>query len=228
MLVLVPTPIGNLRDITLRALDVLKEASLIACEDTRHTKKLLMHYEISKPLISFHEHSTERDIEKILAPLKQGETVALVTDAGTPLLSDPGFPVVRAAIQHGIRVEALPGPFAAATALAGSGLAAESFSFFGFLPPKSAARRRKLEALAERPETLVFYESPYRAAKTMRDMADVLGAGREAVAARELTKKFEEYKRGTLGDLAAQFEKQEPKGELVFLVAGAGRKAVFS
>lgn len=227
MLYLVPTPIGNLRDITLRALDVLKAVDVIACEDTRHTHKLLAHYEIKKPVVSYHDHSGEEKTHELVARLEKGGTIALVSDAGMPLISDPGFPLVREAIRKGIRVEALPGPFAGVTALAASGLAAETFYFAGFLPPKSAARKRKLTDLIERPETLMFYESPYRVDKVLAEMAEIFG-DREAVVARELTKKFEEIVRGTLAELVPRFTDKTNKGEFVILVAGKDRKKVLS
>ena len=233
MLYLVPTPIGNLRDITLRALDVLKTADVIACEDTRRTRQLLTHFEIGGQngpralLLSLHDHSHPKRREEILAELAAGKTVALVTDAGMPLISDPGFPLVREAIQKGFCVQALPGAFAGVTALAASGLPAESFSFFGFLPPKSQGRRKKLTFLATREETLVFYESPYRLLKVLQDMRDVLGE-REAVVAREITKKFEEIVRGNISDLIAKFDKRKVLGEIVILVAGKNRKAVLA
>lgn len=223
MLYLVPTPIGNLRDITVRALDVLKEADVIVCEDTRQTAKLLNHYEIKKPLDSFHDHSGPLKLEKLIRDLEEGKTLALVSDSGTPVLSDPGFPLVRAAIQKGIRVEALPGPCAAITALTASGLPSESFSFFGFLPQKTAARQKKLAGLSESSETLIFYESPFRLIKALEDMKNTLG-DREAVVARELTKKFEEVARGYLSELIAHFSKKTVKGEIVLLVAGKDRK----
>jgi len=226
MLYLVPTPIGNLADITLRALDVLKQSSVIVCEDTRHTKRLLDHFGIEKNLESYHDHSAASKIGRILDLAAEHETVAYVTDAGMPLISDPGFPLVREALRRGIRVEALPGPFAGVTALAASGLATDSYIFSGFLPQKSGARQKKLLSLADREETLIFYESPYRLIKALQDMREVLG-DREAVVAREISKKFEEYKRGRLSQLVSAFETKEPKGEFVILAAGKGRKPVF-
>lgn len=212
---------------TLRALDTLKEADVIACEDTRQTKKLLAHYAIDKPLLSFHDHSEAGRIFDLIAVLKEGKKIALVTDSGMPLISDPGFPLLRQALREGIPVEALPGPSAFVTALAASGLPAESFSFLGFLPPKSSARKKALKNLAERHETLIFYESPYRLLKTLQEMKETLG-DREAVAARELTKKFEEYVRGKLSHVIAEFSKKKILGEFVILVAGRDRKSVFN
>ncbi len=227
MLYVVPTPIGNLRDITLRALDVLKEVDLILCEDTRQTQKLLDAHAIKKQLLSFHDHTSPEKLTRIAEDLAAGKKMALVSDGGMPVISDPGFPLVREALRRKVGVEALPGPSAVVTALAASGLPAESFSFFAFLPPKSAARRKKLAGLAEREETLIFYESPFRLLSTLGDMKEVLG-DREAVVARELTKKFEEYARGVLSGLIDQFSKKKVLGEIVILVSGHGRKKVFS
>jgi 16S rRNA (cytidine1402-2'-O)-methyltransferase len=225
MLYLVPTPIGNLRDITLRAVDVLKEVDMIACEDTRRTQKLLSYYKIEKPLVSFHEYTGKRRVEDLVNRLKEGKAIALVCDSGTPLISDPGFPLVREAIRCGIRIESLPGPSAVVTALAASGLSAVHYSFFAFLPAKSAARRKALERLSEREETLVFYESPFRLLQTLNEMKEIFG-DREAVVARELTKKFEEMSRGYLSELVEKFSKKKALGEMVILVAGKGQKEV--
>lgn len=225
MLTIVPTPIGNLRDITLRALDTLKEADFIVCEDTRQTQKLLTHYEIKKPLLSFHEHSPKSTVDKIISYIKEGKSIALVSDSGTPLISDPGFPVVREALRQGLQVQALPGASALTTALAAGGLAVNQFTFWGFLPQKSAARKKELQGLAEREDTLVFYESPFRLIKSLEDMKEVLG-DREAVVARELTKKFEEYQRGYLSELIQYFSAKKILGEIVILVAGKEQKEV--
>ncbi|MBI3307499.1 MAG: 16S rRNA (cytidine(1402)-2'-O)-methyltransferase [Candidatus Omnitrophica bacterium] len=225
MLFIVPTPIGNLRDITFRAVDILKSCDFIICEDTRQTRKLLDAYEIQKTMISFHEHSAKMKIEKILYSLREGQSAALVSDGGTPLISDPGFELVRAALREGIQVESLPGPCALITALAASGLAVDSFSFFGFPPAKPAGRRNFFSDLKEREETLIFYESPFRVLQTLNDMKEIFGE-REAVVGRELTKKFEEYQRGTLTTLIENFSKKKAIGEFVILVSGAGRKAV--
>jgi len=223
MLYIVPTPIGNLRDITLRAIDVLTSVNAIVCEDTRHTKKLLNHYSIEQPLISYHEHSKPEKLHMIVGELEKGATLAMVSDGGTPLISDPGFKIVHEAIQRNIPVEALPGPTALTTALAGSGLAVDCFSFFGFLPPKSTARKNQLTKLIDREETLIFYESPFRLVKCLMNMQEVFGE-REAVVARELTKKFEEYARGTLANLVERFSSKKVLGEIVILVSGQGRK----
>ena len=225
MLYLVPTPIGNLRDITLRALDVLMAVDLVACEDTRRTAKLLKFYNIEQPLLSYHEHSGPDRVAKIMHYLENKKRVALVSDGGTPLISDPGFQLVHAAIQKGIPVEALPGASALPTALAVSGLAVDRFSFFGFLPVKHGARVKELESLKEREETLIFYESPYRILEVLKEMKEVFG-DREAAVARELTKKFEEIARGHLSGLAEKFKKQAPRGEFVIVIAGKDQKSV--
>jgi 16S rRNA (cytidine1402-2'-O)-methyltransferase len=226
MLTIVPTPIGNLRDITLRAIDALKECDVIACEDTRHTGLLLRHFEIQKPLVSCHEHSSPKQRADLLARLEKGEKVALVSDAGMPLISDPGFDLVRAALQAGHKVEVLPGAQAAVTALAASGLAPDAFVFLGFLPQKGQRRKKEIARVSAYEETLLFYESPYRLVKALQDLWEVLG-DREAAVARELTKKFEEVSRGRLSVLVEKFSKKEPKGEIVIVVAGAGRKQLY-
>jgi 16S rRNA (cytidine1402-2'-O)-methyltransferase len=213
----VATPIGNLRDITLRALDVLASVSLIAAEDTRVTQKLMTAYSLKTPLVSFHAHNTASEVPKVLARLAAGESVALVSDAGTPLLSDPGAELVAAAVAAGYRVEAVPGASALLTALTASALPAGQFFFAGFLPPKKGARREAIAALAGVPGTIVFYESPQRLPETLLDLAELL-PGRQGVVARELTKVYEEYRRGSLSDLAAQYS-DPPKGEVVLLVA---------
>lgn len=227
MLYLVATPIGNLKDITLRALEVLKSADVVISEDTRRTGQLLTHHGISKPLLSFHEHSGPGRVREILSLLKEGKHAALVSDAGTPLISDPGFPLVREAIREGIRVESIPGPSAVVSALAVSGLPTERFSFLGFLPAKSSARKKELERAVPLEHTLVFFESPHRIGKTLQAMEEIFG-DREAVVCRELTKKFEEVKRGTLSDLASHFNNGKVLGEIVLVVAGIGRKKVLS
>ncbi len=227
MLYLIPTPIGNLRDVTLRALDVLKISDLILCEDTRRTQKLLTAYEIQKPLMSFHEHTRPERVQDILRRLRENQTVALVSDAGTPLISDPGFELVHEVIKNKLPMEVLPGPSAAITALVASGLAVDSFSYFGFLPQKSAARKKELMKWETREETLLFYESPHRLVTVLEDMKDILG-DREAVVARELTKKFEEVARGTLTELIKKFSSKNVLGEIVLVVSGKGRKQLFS
>ncbi len=227
MLYIVPTPIGNLRDITLRALDILRAADLIVCEDTRQTQKLLVAYEIKKPLLSFHEHSSDGKLRQVMQALEEGKTIALVSDGGTPLISDPGFQILREVIRAGIKVEVLPGPVAAVTALVASGLAIDSFCFFGFLPQKSAARKKILSGFADREETLIFYESPFRLLKTLDNMNEVLGP-REAAVARELTKKFEEVARGPLPDLIQKFSAKKILGEIVIVVSGKDRKRLLN
>jgi 16S rRNA (cytidine1402-2'-O)-methyltransferase len=214
---IVATPIGNLKDITLRALDVLREVDFIACEDTRQTLKLLNAYEIRKPLVSFHEHNEARRIPELMEKMKSGRNLALVSDAGTPLISDPGFRLVRAAIEEGVSVEALPGPCAAINALVTSGLPTDRFYFVGFLPAKSAARQREMKALVDFPHTLVFYESTHRIQKFLDEAYQIFGA-RSLVVAREMTKKFEEIFRGTLKAKAEDYPLRSWKGEFVVLI----------
>lgn len=218
-LYLVATPIGNLEDITLRALRTLKESDVVAAEDTRRSGQLLNHFGISKPLLSYFQFNEARRSEEIIERLRRGEKVALVTDAGSPGISDPGERVVRAAIAAGFRVEAVPGPTALVTALTASGLPTDEFHFIGFLPHKSGQRLRALAALKTVPGTLVFYESPYRIEKLLGELATVLPA-RRLVLARELTKRFEEFLRGTPSELAAELARRPRKGEFVVLVAG--------
>jgi 16S rRNA (cytidine1402-2'-O)-methyltransferase len=217
-LYLVATPIGNLEDITLRALRTLKECDLVAAEDTRRTGQLLKHFGISKPLLSYFQFNEARRSEEILARLRRGEKVALVTDAGSPGISDPGERVVKAAVAAGLRVEAVPGPTALVTALTASGLPADGFHFIGFLPHKSGQRRARLEQLKQLEGTLVIYESPYRVEKLLQELVDIF-PGRRTVIARELTKKFEEFLRGTPAELLAIAQKRSLKGEFVVLVA---------
>ncbi len=220
-LYLVATPIGNLEDITYRAVRVLGHVDLIACEDTRQTRKLLDHYAISKPTISYHEHNEAQRAAELAERMSAGATVALVSDAGTPLVSDPGYRLVRAAIEAGIPVEPVPGPSAALAALAGSGLPADSFHFAGFLPAKSGQRTRALEALKEEAATLVLYEAPHRVLETLDAIAAVLGP-RPVVAARELTKVHEEFLRGTAIEVRAQLAARVSiKGEFTLLVGRA-------
>src|SRR5689334_7958212 len=217
-LYLVATPIGNLEDITLRALRVLKECDVVAAEDTRHTGQLLSHFGISRPLLSYFQFNEARRTEEIVERLARGEKVALVTDAGTPGISDPGERVVRAAIEAGYRVESVPGPCALVAALTASGLDTGEFHFCGFLPVKSGQRRKLLAGLGSVPGTLVFYESPYRVGKLLGELAE-LYPGARVVLARELTKKFEEYLRGTAAELLMLLEKRTLKGEFVVLVS---------
>jgi 16S rRNA (cytidine1402-2'-O)-methyltransferase len=218
-LFLVATPIGNLEDITLRALRVLKEASLVACEDTRRTQKLLQHYDIATRMVSYHEHNEHSRTPELVAALEQGAQVALVSDAGMPLISDPGHRLVAACIARGILVVPVPGPSAVLAALAAAGLPSDEFVFVGFLPARSGQRRRALEGLRNEPRTMVFYEAPHRLRETLKDAAELFGE-RPAVAARELTKVHEEFIRGSLGELAAHFAAQAPRGEITLIVAG--------
>ena len=220
-LYVVATPIGNLRDVTLRALETLAGADLILCEDTRTSAKLLTPYDIRTPRSPLHEHNERSRIEAIVERLGSGARIALISDAGTPLLSDPGFPLVRAVREAGLPVFAIPGASALLAALAVAGLPTDAFSFFGFLPPKAGARANALADLSRRRETLCFYESPRRLADTLAAMADVFGATREAAVALELTKRFERVQRGALSDLATAFGETDTKGEAVILVAGA-------
>lgn len=222
-LYLVATPIGNLEDITLRALRTLRECSVIAAEDTRHSGQLLKHFGISKPLLSYFQFNEAKRSEEILERLKRGEKVALITDAGTPGISDPGERVVKAALAAGYRVESVPGACALITALTASGLAADEFHFIGFLPHKSGQRRKQLERLKSFSGTLVLYESPYRIAKLLGELKEIF-AERQIVLARELTKKFEEFVRGTPGELLALLQKRNLKGEFVVLVEGAANR----
>jgi 16S rRNA (cytidine1402-2'-O)-methyltransferase len=217
-LYLVGTPIGNLEDITFRAVRLLKEADLIACEDTRQTRKLLDRYGIAKPTVSYHEHNEAERSPELIAKLLNGTTVALVSDAGMPLISDPGYRLVRAAIDNGVRVEAVPGASALLTALAASGLATDSFHFGGFLPAKSGQRLRALEALQDSPATLIFYEAPHRIVDTLAAVEQALG-NRAVVVARELTKIHEEFLRGTAAEIRATLAARESvKGEITLLI----------
>jgi 16S rRNA (cytidine1402-2'-O)-methyltransferase len=217
-LYLVATPIGNLEDITLRALRVLKECDVVAAEDTRRTGQLLKHFGISKPLLSYFQFNEAKRSEEIMERLKRGEKVALVTDAGSPGISDPGERVVKAAIAAGFRVEPVPGACALVAALTASGLPTDEFHFIGFLPHKSGQRRNRLEALKSIDGTLVFYESPYRIEKLLSELSDVFPE-RTVVLARELTKRFEEFLRGKPAELLALAKKRSLKGEFVVLVS---------
>jgi 16S rRNA (cytidine1402-2'-O)-methyltransferase len=219
-LFIVATPIGNLEDITQRGLRVLREVDLIACEDTRHTRKLLNHFGIDKNTISYHEHNERERAEELCELLESGKNVALVSDAGTPLINDPGYRIVAAAIERDISVVPVPGPVAFIAALAVSGLPTDGFLFGGFLPARANARRAKLEELRSIPATLAFYEAPHRIAAALKDAAEVLG-NRRAVVARELTKLHEEFVRGTLNELVQQFSKAgAARGEMVLLISG--------
>jgi 16S rRNA (cytidine1402-2'-O)-methyltransferase len=218
----VATPIGNLGDMTRRAIDSLRAAHLIACEDTRVTAKLLSAYDIHTPMLAYHEHNAARMRPVLIERLQKGEIVALVSDAGTPLVSDPGYKLVQAAIEDGLIVTAAPGPSALLTALVLSGLPTDRFLFAGFLPPRTAARRREIGELAAVPATLIFYEAPSRLAGSLADLAAVLGP-RPAAVARELTKRFEEARRAPLDQLAAAYGTEAPpKGEIVIVVGPPG------
>jgi 16S rRNA (cytidine1402-2'-O)-methyltransferase len=219
VLTLVPTPIGNLGDITLRALEVLKDADLIACEDTRHSLNLLRHFGIQKPLVSYHEHNEAMRTAEFIGQLAAGKKIAIITDAGMPGISDPGHRILRACRERGIPFTVLPGASAVVTGLVGSGFDATRFYYAGFLPVKSGGRERDLRAAGERTETTVFFESPHRLVKTLTAAAAFMPA-RLLCVARELTKTFEEYRRGTAAELLAHYTAHPPKGEIVLLVAG--------
>jgi 16S rRNA (cytidine1402-2'-O)-methyltransferase len=221
MLYVIGTPIGNLRDITLRALEALKSADVIAAEDTRHSGILLKHYEIEKPLISYHEHNEAMRTAQLVERIAAGENVALITDAGMPGLSDPGARLIRECIKRELPFTIIPGPSSILTALAGSGFSMEKFCFRGFLPVKSGQRGRELGAAAERNETTIFFESRYRLTKTLSACIDIM-PDRQLCVARELTKKFEEFRRGTAAELLAHYEAHPPKGEIVLIIAGRG------
>jgi len=220
-LFVVATPIGNLEDITLRALRVLREVRWVACEDTRQTGKLLRHHGIGTRTVSYHEHNERERSGELVAALERGEDVALVSDAGTPLVSDPGFRLVGAAIARGIRVVPVPGASAVLGALAASGLPCEEFLYAGFLPARRGERRRALERLRTEARTLVLFEAPHRLAGSLADAADVLG-DRQATVGRELTKVYEEFRRGTLSQLAAHFAETAPRGEITLVIGPPG------
>ena len=221
-LYLVGTPIGNLDDITLRALRVLKEVDLIACEDTRHTATLLNHYGIDKPTISYHEHNELTRAAELIVHLERGDNIAVVSDAGMPGVSDPGYRLVALAVRHHIRVVPVPGASAFLSALVASGLPTDSFRFAGFLPPKTGARRTALEAVRSSPRTQVFYEAPHRILETLRDVVEVLGGERHVVIAREVTKIHEEFIRGRAREVLQQLEHRgEIKGEITLLIGKA-------
>ena len=219
-LIVVPTPIGNLEDITLRAKRMLGEADAVVAEDTRVSGRLLQHLGITKPLVSFHTANEHRVVEQLVQCMARGEVLALVSDAGTPGISDPGFLLVRAALRADIAVECLPGPTAFVPALVASGLPCERFVYEGFLPVKKG-RRTRLEELRNESRTIVMYESPHRILRTLKELAEVLGDDRAASVSRELSKLYEEHVRGTLGELVAHFTAKEPRGEFVVVVAGA-------
>ena len=215
-LYIVSTPIGNLQDITYRAVETLSTVSLIAAEDTRHSKKLLNHYGIKRPLISYYEHNRFTRIPQIITHLNDGKDVAVISDAGTPGISDPAYKLTRAAITENIKVETIPGPSAALAGLIVSGLPSDRFLFEGFLPPKKG-RKKRLNALKDEQATIVFYESPRRLKRTLKDISDIIG-DRPAVVTRELTKMNEEIIRGTVSKLLTYFSKHEPRGEIVLII----------
>ena len=221
-LYVVATPIGNLEDISLRAVSVLRAADLIAAEDTRHSQRLLQHFSIDTPAVAYHDHSGERDLARIGDCLAGGGTVALVSDAGTPLISDPGYRLLRYVQSRGFAVHPVPGPCAAIAALSVSGLPTDRFLFEGFLPARAGAREKRLAALAGESATLVFYEAPHRVQACLADMVELFGPGREAVLARELTKTFETLRRATLAELAdfVGADEHQRRGEMVLLVSG--------
>lgn len=222
-LYIVATPIGNLEDITLRALRILREADLIACEDTRHTQKLLNHFDIKTPMRSYHEHNEAERAQELVERIRAGERIALVCDAGTPGISDPGERLIRVAVEAGVPVISVPGASAMISALVASGLPTESFGFIGFLPSRSGDRRTALERLREAKETLVFYEAPHRIVEMLSDLGKVLGKERSVVVARELTKVHEELLRGTVTFVLAELEKRAAvKGEITVILAGHG------
>ncbi|MGO9517819.1 MAG: 16S rRNA (cytidine(1402)-2'-O)-methyltransferase [Candidatus Korobacteraceae bacterium] len=225
-LYLVGTPIGNLEDITLRALKTLKSVDLIACEDTRQTLKLLNHYGIQKPTVSYHGHNELTRAPELVVHLESGDDIALVTDAGTPGVSDPGYRLVALAVRHHLRVVPIPGPSAFLSALVASGLPTDSFHFSGFLPPKGGARRTALETIRKSPLTQIFYEAPHRIAETLRDIVEILGPERHVVIAREVTKVHEEFLRGRADNVLEQLEQRgETKGEITLLIGKAEEAA---
>lgn len=218
-LYLVPTPIGNLEDITLRAIRVLKEVDLILAEDTRTSGKLLHHFEITTPMLSHHMHNEHKTVDSLVKRIQNGETIAMISDAGTPAISDPGFLLTRACVEKNIEVDCLPGATAFVPALVNSALPNDKFIFEGFLPPKKG-RQTRLQSLAEETRTMVFYESPYKLLKTLTDFIDYFGPDRAVSVSRELTKLYEETIRGTTEEVRRHFIEKPPKGEIVIIVAG--------
>ncbi|HON18022.1 MAG TPA: 16S rRNA (cytidine(1402)-2'-O)-methyltransferase [Salinivirgaceae bacterium] len=219
MLYVVPTPIGNLEDITLRALRVLKEVDLVVAEDSRTTGNLLRHFSINKPIVAFHKYNEHTFVHKLIERLKTGENIALTSDAGTPGISDPGFLLIRECVANGIEVITLPGATALIPALVNSGLPSDKFVFEGFLPQKKGKNKRILELQSEH-RTIIFYESPYRLTNTLQMLGEIFGEDRKAVVCREISKIYEETIRGTLGELSAHFSAVPPKGEIVLVVDG--------
>ncbi len=222
-LTLVPTPIGNLEDITLRALRILKEADLILAEDTRTTKKLLTHFEIYSPLQSFHIHNEHKTLERVIDQIHASKNVVLVSDAGTPGVSDPGFLLVRECIQNDIKVECLPGPTAIIPAIVASGLSCDRFVFEGFLPHKKG-RQTRIKSWLEEERTVVIYESPHRLVKCLAQIKEFLGEDRQVCVARELSKMYEEFQRGSVDEVHKHYEAHPPKGEIVVVIEGKSKK----
>ena len=220
-LYVVGTPIGNLEDMTFRAVRILQTVDFIAAEDTRHTGKLLHHFQIKTPQVSYHEHNQQQRIPELVEKLSQGKAIALVTDAGMPLISDPGYFLVKACIDAGVTVVPIPGSTAAITALSAAGLPTDRFVFEGFLPAKGQERRERLESISSETRSLIFYEAPHRLRQTLQDLLSVMGEDRQIVLARELTKLHEEFWRGTIGDAIAHYTNREPQGEFTLVVAGA-------
>lgn len=223
MLTIVPTPIGNRQDITLRAIDALKAADLIAAEDTRHSGMLLAHLGIKKPFVSLHEHNESLRAEELAARIADGAHIALITDAGMPGISDPGHRLIRTCLDRNLPVTVLPGPSAVITALVGSGFATDRFYFGGFLPVKSGRRANEIAAASARSETSIYFESPHRIERTLESLLTTC-PDRPICVARELTKTFEEYRRGTPAEVLAHFQKHPPKGEITLLISGDGKK----
>jgi 16S rRNA (cytidine1402-2'-O)-methyltransferase len=222
LLTVVPTPIGNLQDITLRALQTLRDTDLIAAEDTRRSAILLLHHNIKKPMVSLHEHNEETRTADLVEVIAGGKSVVLITDAGMPGISDPGFRLIRACRERGLAVDVLPGPSAVITALVGSGLPTNAFYFGGFVPVKSGRRRAELERAVSRPETSVYFESPHRLLKTLQVLTEVAPEA-DVCVARELTKRFEEYRRGSPAELCAHYESRAPKGEITLVISSVSR-----
>ena len=222
-LTIVPTPVGNLEDITLRALRVLKEADLILAEDTRTTGFLLKHFEIQNKMLSHHKFNEHKSVDQLASRIRGGENIALVSDAGTPAISDPGFMLVRACVEQGVDVECLPGATAFVPALVNSGLPCDKFCFEGFLPPKKG-RQTRLKELAVEPRTIIFYESPFRLVKTLTQLSEFTGTERKVSVSREISKLHEETVRGTLSEVISHFSMNEPKGEIVIVLAGLNNK----
>jgi 16S rRNA (cytidine1402-2'-O)-methyltransferase len=219
-LFLVPTPVGNLGDMTYRAVEILQQVDVILCEDTRTSSFLLKHYQINKPLTPYHQHNEHKIVQHLVDQMLAGRTFALITDAGTPGISDPGFLLLRACVQNNIRVTCLPGATAFVPALVQSGLPCSQFVFEGFLPVKKG-RQTAMKALVDEKRTVVFYESPHRLVKTLKELASFLGEEREAAVVREISKKFEDTRRGSLSELFAHYEANPPKGEIVLVLAGS-------